>query len=74
MNTYEKIEDNSPYYFPPTKPSEHLIPEDDYIHIASIGCGCNPQITVAEGTEQYIHNCMTNNDVQTFNKQDNESS
>jgi len=34
---------------------EHIIPDDGQVHIASIGCSCNPYVVVSEGMEQYIH-------------------
>jgi hypothetical protein len=34
----------------------HNIPNDNYNHIESFACGCNPIVVVSEGEESYIHN------------------
>lgn len=71
MNTYDKIEADENWFMPENLINEnHFIPDDYYIHIKSIGCNCNPQLVVTEGSEQYIHNKMDD----TFNKERNESS
>lgn len=36
----------------------HIIPDDDYNHIQSENCGCNPQVANSEGQIQYIHNAI----------------
>ena len=38
----------------------HIIPYDNFQHIESLSCNCNPQIVVSEGEEQYIHNVVNN--------------
>lgn len=39
--------------------NDHIISEDEYSHIESETCWCNPRISQSEGQTYYIHN--TNN-------------
>lgn len=35
---------------------EHIISDDEYSHIQSETCWCNPRISQSEGITYYIHN------------------
>ena len=49
----------------------HIISDDEYSHIESETCWCNPRISQSEGQTYYIHNSNYNLDIETKDREIN---